>query len=119
MAEHFFSPPTYTTADDKRVVSVVPGMDHSKWVSLEKVVFGAISAPIRHANDMKEADTATKKAAAREKREDRARKVKPKLGDVTGSHSGLYLGVAFPEDVQHVEQQRARPGRTSSKGGVG
>lgn len=104
MAEHFFSPPTYTTVDDKRVVSVVPGMDHSKWVSLEKVVFGAISAPIRHANDMKEADTATKKAAAREKREDRARKVKPKLGDVTGSYSGLYLGGAFPEDVQHVEQ---------------
>jgi len=108
LTTHMFRPPKYTSADGERVVSVVPGMDHSQWVALEALVFEAIAAPIKASNDRKEADSATKKAAAKAKKEERLAKGEPKMMDVVGSYNGLYAGGGFPERVLQVEQTAER-----------
>jgi hypothetical protein len=108
MYEHMYKPPTYTTADGRRIVSVVPGMDHSKWVALDKLVFVAIAAPIHSANEMKEVENENKRAAAKARKEERQEKDLPVLGDIVGSYSGLCAGGSLPEQVLHVEQVAAK-----------
>jgi hypothetical protein len=75
---------------------------------LETLVFEAIAAPIKASNDRKEAESATKKAAAKAKKEERLAKGEPKLMDVVGSYNGLYAGGDFPERVLQVEQTAER-----------
>jgi hypothetical protein len=113
MTAHYYRPPKFTSSKGV-LVSVVPGLDHSKWLAARAVVLEALKEPIEQSNKLQEEATAEKKMKSKEKRDARLLANEPKMSDVTNTHQGLFLGGNLPEQIQHVVEVATRQGEEKS-----
>jgi hypothetical protein len=96
LTEHFDYPPTYV-APGGMVVCVVPGTDHSTWRALQQVVLDAMAEPIQISVELQEMKADERK---NNKKARVAGEGSKKLGDVTCTYNGLFLGGGLPEEIE-------------------